>query len=252
MGRPLSIRSFSANLAMQRTPQGQINTVVLETAPSLSTKSQNYRYGHQQRSFGSTSNRGQEVTGTSVKTLKAKKDVNLNHVKMPIEPTWSVRELLDSYPYPKIDDQTLDKLHRLSALTPPSATTITNNANEKDERSALKFHLEGLVKLVNAVRMADVSEATNKLQSEVERETRVPDGRIYPLPQNITLGSKQTRPEGLANKSEGQTKDDTDTTSTGLPSVDEVPHPKGRELLRHSQTSKEGMDYVLPNLIKRR
>jgi hypothetical protein len=247
MRKTLSLRPFSAGFTVQNT-QGQICTATFRTTHSHNIKGRRHASILQRRNFGKTSSRAQEITNPNVKPLRTPKDVKLDHVKIPVEPTWSVRELLGSYPYPKIDDETLDKLHRLSALTPPPSTTTANNSGEKDERSDLKAHLEGLVKLVNAVRLADVSDATGKLQSEVERETGVPDGRIYPIPQKVDLGSKQTKLEAMANQSQGGT----DSGRSEIPSVDAVEHPKGRDLLRHSQTSKEGMDYVLPNLIKRR
>lgn len=132
----------------------------------------------------------------------------VNELGVPLSPTWSVRELLDSYPPPAIDDQTFEKIHRLSALVPPAKGTA--------EREFLRKELQELVKMVNAVRIADIPK---------DEEQGVPDGRIYPIPIEVSLE------ETKATEEESQ--------------------PHGRELLRHSQISSE-TSYVLPNISKQR
>lgn len=66
---------------------------------------------------------------------------------IPLRPTWSVDELLSSYVIPAIPSATLDHLHELSALVPPQKGT--------PEHTRLKGELEGLVRLVEAVRLVD-------------------------------------------------------------------------------------------------
>jgi hypothetical protein len=132
----------------------------------------------------------------------------MNEDGVPLSATWSVRELLDSYSPPSLDDPTFEKIHRLSALVPPDRGT--------QEREVLRKELQELVRLVNAVRVAEVPQG---------KEGQIPDGRIYPIPQEIDL-------------------DMTNTTQ-------EEPLASGRELLKHSQIGSETA-YVLPDLSKRR
>ncbi|KZV76649.1 hypothetical protein PENSPDRAFT_679996 [Peniophora sp. CONT] len=80
---------------------------------------------------------------------------------IPLQPTWSIDELLASYPKPTISAETLSRLHRLSALVPPAEGT--------PEHARLTHDLEELVKLVEAVRLAEVPEET---------ADEIPDGRI--------------------------------------------------------------------------
>lgn len=134
---------------------------------------------------------------------------------IPTRPTWSVKSLLASYPSPAIDDEILDKLHRLSALKAPEKGS--------EEREVLRGEMEELVRLVGAVRVAKIKE---------EQGDGLIDGRIYPLPYTVDLGYK---PEAK----------DAESLAEG---TDEM--PKGKELLRHSQTT-NGTVYVLPDLSKR-
>ena len=62
--------------------------------------------------------------------------------------TWSVGQLLNSYPSPSIDHQKFVQIHELSALVPP--------VKESPEYSKLKSDLEGLIKLVEAIRLVDI------------------------------------------------------------------------------------------------
>lgn len=74
-------------------------------------------------------------------------------------PTWSVNELLASYPAPSLSSSTLTRLHKASALLPPPESS--------DEFNALKEEMEELVKLVEAVKLVDAEEFE-------------PDGRVWP------------------------------------------------------------------------
>jgi hypothetical protein len=82
---------------------------------------------------------------------------------IPTTPTWSVNELLSSYPSPKLSHETFDHLHKLSALKTPNPSG--------PEHAKLKTELEGLVKLVEAVKLS-----SSKLRDGGEQ---VPDGRIW-------------------------------------------------------------------------
>ncbi|KAF7980932.1 hypothetical protein HWV62_36151 [Athelia sp. TMB] len=86
---------------------------------------------------------------------------------IPLKPTWSVNELLSSYPTPTITTATLNHLHKLSALTPPAEGT--------QEHANLKREMEELVRLVEAVKLADLGGAS--IGSSLEGE--IPDSRIW-------------------------------------------------------------------------
>ncbi|KAJ7667708.1 hypothetical protein DFH06DRAFT_1039661, partial [Mycena polygramma] len=66
---------------------------------------------------------------------------------IPRRPTWSVNELLSSYPVPSLAPHTLKHLHDLSALLPPAEGT--------PEHGKLTAGLEGLIRLVEAVKMVN-------------------------------------------------------------------------------------------------
>ncbi|KIK65587.1 hypothetical protein GYMLUDRAFT_39063 [Collybiopsis luxurians FD-317 M1] len=66
---------------------------------------------------------------------------------LPIEPVWSVNELLSSYPKPHLSPETFKHLHNLSALIPPEEGT--------PEFIKLKKELEELVRLVEAVKLVN-------------------------------------------------------------------------------------------------
>ncbi|KAI0663166.1 hypothetical protein C8Q70DRAFT_956325 [Cubamyces menziesii] len=89
---------------------------------------------------------------------------------IPLKPTWSVNELLSSYPRPAITPATLKRLHELSALIPPEEDT--------PEHAKLTQEVEELVKLVEAVKLVDVGKVA---------EDGVPDGRIWAKGEGISL-----------------------------------------------------------------
>ena len=68
---------------------------------------------------------------------------------IPIQPTWSVHQLLESYPCPKLSSTTIDRLYELSALAPPKKDTLQYEQLKKD--------LEGMVKLVEAVKQVNTN-----------------------------------------------------------------------------------------------
>ncbi|KAF4602358.1 hypothetical protein EYR40_005563 [Pleurotus pulmonarius] len=68
-------------------------------------------------------------------------------LRIPLRPTWSVNDLLSSYPTPRVDHAELEQLHKLSALIIPE--------KDSDEYYKLKGDLEELVRLVEAVKLVD-------------------------------------------------------------------------------------------------
>ncbi|KAJ7047651.1 hypothetical protein C8F04DRAFT_935929 [Mycena alexandri] len=73
--------------------------------------------------------------------------VDTDSCGIPRRPTWSVNELLSSYPVPSLAPHTLKHLHDLSALIPPEENT--------PEYEKLKTGLEELIRLVEAVKVVD-------------------------------------------------------------------------------------------------
>ncbi|KAG6849222.1 hypothetical protein H0H93_010344 [Arthromyces matolae] len=92
---------------------------------------------------------------------------------IPLKPTWSVHELLSSYPKPTLSSATLTRLHNLSALTPPKEGTI--------EHEVLKNEMEELIRLVEAVKLVDTEDvrpATFELPDQASTPLGVdPKGR---------------------------------------------------------------------------
>ncbi|KAF9057434.1 hypothetical protein BJ165DRAFT_32957 [Panaeolus papilionaceus] len=68
---------------------------------------------------------------------------------IPTTSTWSVNDLLSSYPSPKLSATTVERLYKLSALIPPAQDTPEQQAVVKD--------LEQMIKLVEAVRLIDTT-----------------------------------------------------------------------------------------------
>lgn len=85
---------------------------------------------------------------------------------IPARPTWSVHDLLSSYPKPTLSDEILKKLHDLSALTPP--------AEESIEYAKLKNEMEELIRLVEAVKLVDTTGVIVQerwVESDADRST---------------------------------------------------------------------------------
>ncbi|KAF8268262.1 hypothetical protein EI94DRAFT_1915594, partial [Lactarius quietus] len=85
--------------------------------------------------------------------------VETDDCAIPLKPTWSVDDLLSSYPRPTISSLALDRLHVLSALIPPEEGT--------PEHAKLIRELEDLVKLVESVRLFNVP--SNQLPRTLSR-----------------------------------------------------------------------------------
>jgi len=130
---------------------------------------------------------------------------------IPNEPTWSVHELISSYPRPQISSETLTKLHKLSALVPPIEGT--------KEHARMKRELEEMVRLVEAVRLVDVTALEDGVGEE--GDTGIPDGRIWPEGEGMALSPNAL--EGEFNGEEGE---------------------HGRALLKYASWTKNGL-YVV-------
>ncbi|KAJ3484993.1 hypothetical protein NLI96_g5258 [Meripilus lineatus] len=109
---------------------------------------------------------------------------------IPTQPTWSVNDLLSSYPKPTISPSKLQKLHALSALVPPEEGT--------PEHRKLTTEMENLVKLVEAVKLVDT---THLVAPESSASNDVPDGRIWAEGTGIDLESEA---EKMESSLEGQ------------------------------------------------
>lgn len=90
--------------------------------------------------------------------------IDTDSLGIPTRPTWSVDELLSSYPKPKITPATLKHLHELGALIPPEEGT--------EAHAKITSEMENLVKLVEAVKLVHV-------ESYSEDSHIIPDGRIW-------------------------------------------------------------------------
>jgi len=127
-------------------------------------------------------------------------DVETDEDGIPIRPTWSVNDLLSSYPRPTISPATLKHLHTLSALIPPEEGS--------PEHAKLTEEMQDLVKLVEAVKLVNTD--------SVSDGNGIPDGRIWaegtgidldaepaPVDENEVQGrdllkhAKNVSPEGL-------------------------------------------------------
>ena len=113
-------------------------------------------------------------------------DVETDEVGIPIRPTWSVNELLSSYPKPSISPATLKHLHALSALIPPEEGS--------PEHAKLTEEMEDLIKLVEAVKLVDTDSPGD--------ENGVPDGRIWAEGTGINLDAEPI--PAMENEVEGR------------------------------------------------
>jgi hypothetical protein len=123
--------------------------------------------------------------------------VKTDELGIPLEATWSVRALLESYPRPTLSPDALDKLHRLSALIPPDRGST--------EHAKLTEEMEDLIKLVEAVRLPELTQE--------EQTMTVPDGRIWTKERGIEMDTPAER----------------------------IDPEDGRELLKHAARTEGGM-----------
>jgi Asp-tRNA(Asn)/Glu-tRNA(Gln) amidotransferase C subunit len=103
--------------------------------------------------------------------------VETDDCAIPLRPTWSVDDLLSSYPRPTILSPALHRLHTLSALIPPEEGT--------PEHAKLTRELEDLVKLVESVRFSNVSDG-------LEPASTIVDARV--CAEDVGIDLQQTPP----------------------------------------------------------
>ncbi|GLB33511.1 hypothetical protein LshimejAT787_0103950 [Lyophyllum shimeji] len=98
---------------------------------------------------------------------------------IPVKPTWSVHELLSSYPEPTLSSSTLARLHKLSALNPPAEGT--------PEHARLKEEMEEIIRLVEAVKLV----ATHGVQptSHLSKDEKSPNPGL-PLLEREAFGQE--------------------------------------------------------------
>ena len=101
-------------------------------------------------------------------------DVETDEHGIPIRPTWSVNELLSSYPKPTISPATLKHLHTLSALIPPEEGS--------PEHAKLTEEMQDLIKLVEAVKLVNTD--------SVGDGNGIPDGRVWAEGTGIDLDAE--------------------------------------------------------------
>lgn len=124
---------------------------------------------------------------------------------MPIQATWSVKELLASYPPPVLEPSHLFRLHKLSALNPPPEGS--------QEFEALRVDLGELVRLVEAVK-------TVNLPKYGEGHGSIPDGRIWQDGRGMSFDED------------------------AMDGLDLALEPEGRELMGHASETKDGFYLV--------
>lgn len=90
----------------------------------------------------------------------------VDELGVPLRATWSVKELLSTYPAPSLSHDTLTRLHRLSALNPP--------AQNSPDSESLRLELQELLRLVEAVRLVDTSTTPGGTE-----HSDIPDSRIW-------------------------------------------------------------------------
>lgn len=130
--------------------------------------------------------------------------VEVDEHGIPLRATWSVNDLLSSYPRPTISASTLRRMYELSALVPPREGT--------PQHAQITSEMEDLVKLVEAVKMVKVG------QPEETDVHGVPDSRIWANGDGICLTAEHDAAEN------------------------EETH--GRALLKHAQRTENGLYVV--------
>lgn len=106
----------------------------------------------------------------ALRTLLHTRQVGTDACGIPLKPTWSLRELMSSYPSPSLSPATFYRLHELSALIPPKKGT--------PEYDTTKNELDELVRLVEAVKLVNV---------DAQMDSSIPDGRVWAQDTGIPL-----------------------------------------------------------------
>lgn len=156
---------------------------------------------------------------TSTPNTTTTTNFDADELGLPKNPTWSVNDLLNSYPPAELADETLSHLHNAAALLPPERDT--------EDFQKIKRDMANLIKLVEAVRIAPVSPTSTSSHDSSEKQ---PDGRIWPEGRSIDLRDYTTY--------------EVDKQSSSTP-------PEGRELMNRAYKSQDGYYLVQsPKLVK--
>jgi len=119
------------------------------------------------------------VARRTFRTFLQARQVGTDACGIPLKPTWSVRELLSSYPSPSLSPATFQRLHELSALILPTQDT--------PEYDTTKNELDELVRLVEAVKLVNIDHPT---------DSSIPDGRVWAEGTGIPL-TKEPLDKGI-------------------------------------------------------
>lgn len=154
----------------------------------------------------STANARRDVESTQqpptmFPTLRRAVPKSFTPFKLP-RPSWSVNDLLSTYPVPELSSAALVRLHKSSALVPPSESS--------KEFTQLKSEMQELIRLVEAVKLVDTTAV-----KDAERGA-VSDGKIWAQNRGININPPQ------------DTRANTEKRSSG------------RELLKHASKSVDG------------
>ena len=106
---------------------------------------------------------------------------------IPVQPTWSVHRLLESYACPKLSSTTIDRLYELSALAPPKKDTLQYEKMKKD--------LEDMVKLVEAVKQVNTNGVPLTGRGEEEDGDRMQQNSLFEGEHGQTLLNYAARTE---------------------------------------------------------
>ena|ERR1700733_4616771 len=118
-----------------------------------------------------------DSTGPRLSRPMSKKEStqpNRNDFEHLTAPTWSVHQLLSTYPAPKLKPELLTRLHKMSALKAP--------AEDSDAFRVLRGEMEELVRLVEAVKLVETTGISS-------------DGRIWPIGRGVDLDSTRAKNE---------------------------------------------------------
>ena len=106
---------------------------------------------------------------------------------IPVQPTWSVLQLIESYACPKLSSATIDRLYELSALTPPKKHTLQYEKMKKD--------LGDMVKLVETVKQVNTNRVHLVGRGEKEDGDRIHQNSHYEGEHGQTLLKYAARTE---------------------------------------------------------
>ncbi|GJJ07677.1 hypothetical protein Clacol_001882 [Clathrus columnatus] len=184
---------------------------------SLRSESEKYRKASQKLNFDAMMRQYAPLAAVFlIVSNKNGKTFDNDELGLPKAPTWSVHELLNSYPPIELSDETLTRLHTTAALFPPE--------KDSSEFKELKNQMEDLIRLVEAVRVAPLPFTDSP---DVQKPHL--DGRIWPEERGLNLHE-------FNNKVEEQ---------------DNTCPPEGRKLLERASRHTNGFYLVDSSQVKK-